>query len=204
MQLLMFAREEVRLSKRDFRSRELLKVSENPPLVWPDGQSLSEFTGKWWVAHTKSRNEKALAHDLIGRQVSYFLPMAAKVRHVRGRKIKSLLPLFPGYLFFCGDEEQRLQALKTNRVASLIDVKDQALLVAELSSIERALQAGATLQRHKDIKAGQRCRVMSGPLKDIEAVVQKSRSGTRLILQVKMLGQAASVEMDSDLIEIIE
>jgi transcriptional antiterminator RfaH len=182
----------------------LLKASENPPLVWPEGQSLNDFAGWWWVAHTKSRNEKALAHDLIGRSVNYFLPMTWKVRHIRGRRIKSLLPLFSGYLFFCGNEQQRLGVLKTNRVASLIEVKDQQQLVTELSAIERALRTGANLQRDKYIKKGQRCRVTSGPLRDIEGVVQQSRTGARLILKVDMLGQAASVELDSDLIEIIE
>ena len=182
----------------------MLKASENPPLVWPEGQPLGQFAGQWWVVHTKSRNEKALAHDLIGRQVSYFLPMSWKVRHIRGRRIKSLLPLFGGYLFFCGNEQQRVEALKTNRIASLIEVKDQELLVTELSAIERALQSGADLQRHNYIKTGQRCRVISGPLRDIEGVVQQSRTGARLILKVDMLGQAASVEVDSDLIEILE
>jgi transcription antitermination factor NusG len=182
----------------------LLKVSENPPLAWPENQPLCDFVGQWWVAHTKSRNEKALAHDLIGRNVSYFLPMTWKVRHIRGRKIKSLLPLFGGYMFFCGSEQQRIDVLNTNRVASLINVKDQQQLVTELSAIERALQTGAALQRHKYIKAGQRCRVTAGPLRDIEGVVQQSRASARLILNVDMLGQAASVEVDSDLIEIIE
>jgi transcription antitermination factor NusG len=182
----------------------LLKISENPPLVWPENQNLEEFDGQWWVAHTKSRNEKALAHDLIGRKVSYFLPMTWKVRHTRGRKIKSLLPLFAGYLFFCGGEQQRIEVLKTNRVASLIIVKDQQQLVTELSAIERALLTGAALQRHKYIEAGQRCRVTAGPLRNIEGVVQQSRTGARLILNVDLLGQAASVEVDLDLIEIIE
>jgi len=182
----------------------LLKISENPPLAWPENQALGDFAGLWWVAHTKSRNEKALAHDLISRKVSYFLPMSWKVRHTRGRKIKSLLPLFGGYLFFCGNEQQRIEVLRTNRVASLINVKDQQQLVTELSAIERALQTGVVLQKHKYIKAGQRCRVTAGPLRDIEGVVQQSRTGARLILNVDMLGQAASVEVDSDLIEIIE
>ena len=107
-------------------------------------------------------------------------------------------------MFFCGSEQQRIEVLKTNRVASLINVKDQQQLVTELSAIERALQTGAALQRHKYIKAGQRCRVTAGPLRDIEGVVQQSRASARLILNVDMLGQAASVEVDSDLIEIIE
>ena len=78
----------------------MLKVDENPPITWPQEQSISDFTGVWWVAHTKSRNEKALAHDLIRKDINYFLPMSWKVHRRRGRKILSLLPLFGGYLFF--------------------------------------------------------------------------------------------------------
>lgn len=182
----------------------MLKESDNPPITWPQGKALEDFQGQWWVAHTKSRNEKAFAHDLKNRDVSYFLPMTWMIRHVRGRKIKSLLPLFSGYLFFCGGESERLEALKTNRVASLIEVKDPQQLVTELSSIEKALHSGVQLQSHKFVKAGQRCRVTAGPLKDVEGVVVQNRSGTRLILKINMLGQAASVEVDSDSIEILE
>ncbi len=182
----------------------LLKVSENPPITWPNEKTIADFTGLWWVAHTKSRNEKALAHDLINRDINYFLPMSWKVTHRTGRKIRSLLPLFSGYLFFCGNENQRLGVLRTNRVANLIEVNDQEKLLGELLDIEQALRAGAVLTPHRYIKAGQRCRVLSGPLVDLQGIVLKTKTVTRLVLQVDMLGQAASVEIDTDLIEPIE
>ncbi|GAI08450.1 unnamed protein product, partial [marine sediment metagenome] len=43
----------------------MLKVSENPPIIWPQVESIRDFSGQWWVVHTRSRNEKALAHDLM-------------------------------------------------------------------------------------------------------------------------------------------
>ena len=182
----------------------MLKLSENPPIVWPEEKSIRDFSGLWWVAHTKSRNEKALAHDLIRKSINYFLPMSWKVRRTRGRKIKTLLPLFSGYLFFSGNESQRLEVLRTNRVANLIKVKDQAKLVSELVQIEQAIQAGAPLVPHKYIKAGQRCRVIAGPLADLVGITVKSKKTTRLVLQIDMLGQATSVEVDTDIIELID
>lgn len=209
----------------------MLKASENPPITWPEGESIRRFNGLWWVAHTKSRNEKALAHDLISKQISYFLPMTWKVRRHRGRTIRSLLPLFGGYLFFCGEENDRIELLRTNRVANLIEVKNQQKLLDELSQIEHALQAGAPLAPHRYIKAGQRCRVIAGPLADLQGIVvgvpkrkqsipkgpdnetisagvsssaQKQGYSARLVLQIDMLGQAASVEIDTDMIEILE
>ena len=182
----------------------MLKESQNPPVTWPKGTSLGDFTGQWWVAHTKSRNEKALANDLMAKDISYFLPMAWKTRHQRGRKIRALIPLFGGYMFFCGSENQRLEVLRTNRVANLINVENQQKLVAELCRIQQAIDAGADLAPHKYIKAGQRFRVLQGPLADMNGIVIKTSRSTRLVLQIDMLGQAASVEIDLDSIEVLE
>jgi len=182
----------------------LLNVSENPPIIWPEVESIRDFTGQWWVAHTKSRNEKALAHDLISKGVSYFLPMTWKVRRKSRRTIKSLLPLFSGYLFFCGDENQRTELLRTDRVANLLEVKDQEKLLNELVQIERVLQTGVPLVPHKYIKIGQKCRVMAGPLMGLQGIVVTTKGASRLVLQVDMLGQAASVEIDINMIESVD
>ena len=182
----------------------MLKPSENPPISWPEGKTIKEYSGQWWVAHTKSRNEKALANDLIHKNVNYFLPMNWKVRKVRSRTFKSLLPLFGGYLFFCGQEKERLDVLKTNRVANLIEVKNQALLVDELSQIERALTAGVNLSQHDYLKQGQKCRVIGGALAGLIGIVVKTKNAMRLVLQIDMLGQAASVEIDMVMLEPLE
>jgi transcriptional antiterminator RfaH len=184
--------------------RKLLKMHENPPIIWPQVDSIRDFCGRWWVAHTKSRNEKALAHDLIAKNVSYFLPMAMKVQRRTHRTHRSLLPLFTGYLFFCGEENDRVELLKTNRVANLLEVTDQDGLVQELVRFEQALRVGAPLTPHKYIKKGQLCRVIAGPLLGLEGIVVEHRGGARLVLQIDMLGQAASVEISVDMIEPVE
>jgi transcription antitermination factor NusG len=182
----------------------LLKASENPPISWPEGKPIRDFSGLWWVAHTKSRNEKALARNMMHKNIAYFLPMIWKVRCQRGRMMRSLLPLFSGYLFFCGNENQRIETLRTNRVANLIEVKDQGKLLEELSQIEQAFRAGADLSPHRYIKAGQHCRVIAGPLAGLQGIVVKTKSAVRLLLQINMLGQAASVEIDTCLIEPLD
>lgn len=182
----------------------MLKASENPPFSWPETESIHNFTGQWWVVHTKSRNEKAFAHDLIDRNISYFLPMTWNIRRHKGRKIQSLLPLFSGYVFFCGDEKQRLEVLRTNRVANLIEVKNQEQLLNELAKIEQALRAGAELVPHNYLKKGQYCRVIAGPLENLQGIVVTTKGAMRLILQIDMLGQAASVEVDADMVEAVD
>jgi transcriptional antiterminator RfaH len=182
----------------------MLKVSENPPITWPQVETIRDFDGQWWVVHTRSRNEKALAHDLMSKNISYFLPMSWKVSRKSRRTIRSLLPLFSGYLFFCGRENDRVELLKTNRVAHLIEVSDQDKLLDELVQIEQALRSGAPLTPHKYVKEGQRCRIIAGPLIGLEGIVVRSKKSMRLVLQIDMLGQAASVEIDVDMMEVLE
>lgn len=97
----------------------MLKLNENPPLKWPDTR-IRDFDGTWWVIHCKSRNEKVLAWHMAYKRINYFLPMSLNVRKHKNRTFKTLLPLFTGYIFFCGGEHQRLEILRTNRVANMI------------------------------------------------------------------------------------
>ena len=182
----------------------MLKASENPPIIWPSDVGIRQFEGIWWVAHTKSRNEKAFAWQMQKKGISYFLPLTEKVYKKSRRVLRSMLPLFSGYVFFCGDENARLEVLKTNRVASLIKVEDQQLFVCELEPIEKVLTCGLALEPHNYIDAGQRCRVIAGPLMGTEGIVTKTQNQTRLVLQVDILGKATCLEIDSDMLELID
>ena len=182
----------------------MLKMSENPPLTWPLDTNIDQFEGTWWVAHTKSRHEKAFAWDLCRRSIQYFIPMNEKVTLKRGRKFKALLPLFSGYVFFCGDEQDRLSALQTNRVANIIPVLDPELLVSQLMPIELALKTGEQLNHEPSVLPGTKCRVLKGPMMGTEGSVIEEKDKFRLFLQIEMLGQASSLEIDRDFIELIE
>jgi hypothetical protein len=122
-------RDEVRLHQLII----MIALHKNPPIVSPACTSVRELEGQWWVAHTRSRHEKALAVDLVAQGVSYFLPMVERTLVVRKRRFKGMLPLFPGYVFFVGDASARYRALTTSHVANVIPVVDQERFVEELS-----------------------------------------------------------------------
>ena len=89
-------------------------------------------------------------------------------------------------------------------MANLIPVNNQARLVKELMPIETVLRSGQTVMPHEYLRIGQRCRVIAGPLMGTEGLVVQTPKKTRLVLQVDMLGQAASVEIEMDMVEKIE
>ncbi len=181
----------------------MLKFEENPPVVFPEVCDIRDIYGAWWVARTKSRNEKVLAHMLCRYEIPYFLPLIEKVSKRQGRRIKSLLPLFSGYLFFCGDLDARLQVLTTNRTAQIIEVVDQDTLIHDLSQVHRALNTGLPINPHPGLVPGKRCRVTAGALEGAEGILLRRKNITRILLQVEILGQAAAVEIDADFLEII-
>lgn len=182
----------------------MLKLSENPPVTFPEDKSVRDFEGTWWVAHTKARNEKALAWDLMGKGISYFLPLVSKASKTpKGRVIRSLVPLFSSYMFFCGDENARVETLRTHRVANIIPCTSVEHFINELWAIEKAIESGADLKPYNFIEVGQKCRVIAGPLMGTEGIVVRTSKETRLILQIDMLGQATSVDIEADLLELI-
>jgi transcription antitermination factor NusG len=179
----------------------MLKLSDNPPMVLPSAKSITDITGRWWVAHTKARNEKAFAWELCRRGTGYFLPMVERVTMSGGRKRHVLMPLFPSYVFFCGSEDDRYEALKTNRLCQTLEVRYQEELVAELSVIEQALSGKAELDLYPFAVEGQRCRIVKGPFQGLEGVVVRRKEVARLVLEVGILGQGASLEIDADLLQ---
>ena len=179
----------------------MLKMSDNPPIRSPWAESIEEFTGQWWVAQTKARAEKAFAWSLLKRDIGHFLPMVERVKISGGRKRRLMLPLFNSYVFFCGTEDDRYQALTTNRLCQTIEVPEQQVLVNELLMIEKALSCDVTLDPYPFAVVGKRCRVTAGPFVGLEGTVIERSKPSRLVLEVGILGQGASMEVDADLLE---
>jgi transcription antitermination factor NusG len=162
--------------------------------------------GRWWVAHTRPRAEKALAADLTRIRIPHYLPLCQRVTRSRAtnRISRSTVPVFTGYLFFVATEEQRLAAFRTNRIVSILNVPNQAGLVAELRQIQRVLGADAPFARNPRVQVGRWVRIMAGPLTGVEGVVTHLRAPLRLFLNVDILGQSISVETSPDMVEPID
>jgi hypothetical protein len=179
----------------------MLKETDNPPVVPPGTAGVAQLPGDWWVAHTRSRFEKAFAWDLLRQGIGYFLPMLERTRVSGGRKRRVWMPLFASYVFFCGGEADRLSAMQTGRLCQTIPVPDQQKFLCEITAIEKAVRGGGHLDPHPYAAVGRRCRVTAGPFQGMEGVVIQRGKLARLVLEVSILGQGASVEIDADLLE---
>src|SRR5262249_1664809 len=105
-----------------------------PPHLWALESVRRPGPGAvWWCPHTKPRQEKATGRDLRQLRLTFYLPQVTKEdRTPQGRKIRSVIPLFTSYLFLLGSPEERLAALRGNRLVNVLDVGDQDALERDL------------------------------------------------------------------------
>ena len=158
---------------------------------------------RWWVLHTKARQEKALSRELYARQTPFFLPVVSRRTNRGKRATLSYVPLFLGYVFIHGTETERVDTLKTNRVSRIIDVPDPDCLVDDLQRLHRLILADAPLTVESRLTAGDQVRVRSGVFQGIEGRVLERRGKTRLLVAIDFLQRGASVELDDCILEPI-
>lgn len=158
----------------------------------------------WHVVHTKPRQEKALARDLLEREIPYFLPMILRETSSGGRRRRNLYPLFASYVFFAGDEAARLKCLRTNRVVQIIatTLEQRARLTKELQNLAVALLAAPDKVQYQSLlEPGASVWIRSGPMRGLEGTVTGIGNLRKLQLAVSLLGVGATVEIHPDLVE---
>jgi len=150
----------------------------------------------WWVLHTKPRQEKSLARDLVAQQLPFYLPVVGQRSLVRGRVLTSHIPLFPGYLFLLAEGNERIEALTTHRVVRSIPVTDQTELWRDLRQVQRLIATGAPLTAEGRLAPGMEVEIQSGPLAGLRGKILRSATGKRFVVSVNFIQQGASVLLD--------
>jgi transcriptional antiterminator RfaH len=168
-----------------FPASLLEAVAEQPP---GDGQ--------WSVLHTKPRQEKALARQLLQRQVPFYLPIIARRLLVRGRPMTSHLPLFPGYLFLMADREQKTAALTTNRIARVLPVTDQDRIWRDLRQVYQLVASGSPITPEDRLAPGVVVEIRHGPLAGLKGKIVRAASGCRFVVEVDFIQRGASVTLE--------
>ena len=180
------------------------------PMVYPDDLFVESPENEpvhrnesalWWVAHTKPRQEKALARHLRTNEISYFLPQYEKTTRRQRHLFRSWNLLFPGYVFILGDDESRGEALKSHRIAGLLAVPEPDELELDLHRVYRIVSSNLPLFPEDRLVNGTRVRMVHGPLKGLHGVIEERRGQHRFVITVSFLRQGVSAEVEARDIE---
>jgi transcription antitermination factor NusG len=142
-----------------------------------------------------------LARELTAFDVPHYLPVTKCKALTRGRPRITRAPQFPGYLFIWGSCDQRLSALKTNRIVATHPIDDQLGLATQLWHLADLIEKGVPLRIEERLVAGQNVRVKSGILKDKQGVIMKRAGKTRLFVLINEFLGGVSLEVEQHLLE---
>lgn len=151
---------------------------------------------KWRLVHTRPRQEKMLARFFRSRGIPYFMPCSQKRHVIRGKLFTSFLPIFPGYLFLYGTDDEHHSGASCRHAASVQHIPDQQRFDADIRQVRTLLACGAPVTAEDKLEPGMEVEIKQGPLKGLHGTILSSVSGRRFVVVVNFLRRGASVMLD--------
>ncbi len=152
----------------------------------------------WYALYTKPHKERQVYTLLRGRNIEAYLPTVR--RKVRRRDRPERIVFFPCYLFARIDFEivPRSSIDWMPGMRRIVCSGDRPTIVADeiVELIRRRLQDAEEVGYGR-FKQGDRVRITSGPLRDLEAVFDQPLSAAdRVRVLLEVMGRLTPVELD--------
>jgi transcription antitermination factor NusG len=154
----------------------------------------------WYAVRTRSRHEKLVHQQLLGRGVEAFLPLVHKRRRWADRWKEVAFPLFPGYTFARFAWPDRLPVLKAVGVVEIIGRQGVGAPIPEeeIEAVRRLVTSVLPVDPHPYLAVGMPVEVIRGPLEGVRGILVRKGKRARFVVQIHLIRQAASVELDAD------
>ncbi len=152
----------------------------------------------WFAILSRAGREKNATLLLENAGYECYLPMVKLTRQWSDRMKETEQPLFPGYLFCRMNPSNRLPILMTPGVIHIVGVGKAPIPIeeAEIIAIQRAGKSGLSIMPWPYLQVGHVARIENGPLRGMEGIVVKIKSGLKLVLSVNLLQRSVAVEID--------
>lgn len=169
-------------------------LAKEPDMLPDDFFALPREAFPWLVVHVRSRQEKTLARHLVHHSIPFYLPLMSSERVRAGRRLRSHVPLFPGYVFLRGTAHDLVW--RSGAAVNLLEVADQDRLGGELEQIRRLQVAGASFQPLVEFAPGDAVRITDGAFSGYSGRVIREKGRERLIVDISLLRRSVAVELE--------
>lgn len=161
---------------------------------------------RWYLVYAKPRQERVARTNLERQGYRTYLPLARQVRRRHGRRLPTVAPLFPRYLFVYLDREIDNWApiRSTLGVVSLVRFGQvPAPVPDDLVEFLRAREDADGLHALSvdDYKSGARVRITAGGLTGYEGIFVASTGRQRVVVLLDILGKQTRTVIESGAIE---
>jgi transcription antitermination factor NusG len=164
----------------------------------------NEGRDDWYAVYVRHQHEKIVAQSLLTRGLETFLPLYDVVHQWKDRKKHLSLPLFPCYVFMRrGLECQLGRAVSVPGVCKIVGSGGHPAPIpgAEIEAIRKTLNSSFRVEPHLFLRCGDRVRVRTGPLANIEGILLRKKNTCRLVLSATLLERSIAVEVDECSVE---
>jgi transcriptional antiterminator RfaH len=183
-----------------------MPVLADEPDIFPDDLFTNPTSSplRWWVAHTRPRQEKAVARHLYAAQIPYYLPCQKKRTKFGSRVVVARIPLFTGYIFVRSADEFKWKVMASHRVAQLLQVGDQEKLWEDLQRVRGVLDLGRPVTPETNLTPGRVVTLRDGPLSGMSGTIVREAGGFKFVVQVDFIQQGVSVTVDGEWLGVVE
>lgn len=163
---------------------------------------------KWFVIQTKPKNEKKVFIQIVQKGIEAFLPLVESIRYWSDRRKKLQVPLFPGYVFVHGDENERIRAISgTFGALRYIMFQKRPAVVSEqeMQNIKISLQAPERIRVEKiNIVEGDLVEITGGLFKGLTGFITQIRGNYKVVVNIRELGASFSVQLNNSEIKLLQ
>jgi len=167
--------------------------------------SSEEQPRNWLAAYTRSRHESAVTEQLQQKGLSTLLPTYERLSRWSDRVRRVRAPLFPGYVFVCVDEAERVRVLQTAGVVSIVSRagKPVALTAEEICMLRFCAEHPSTIEPHPFLRVGQRVRVKHGLFEGLAGILVEKKNSSRLVINIQQIMRSVSIDLHGADIEAL-
>lgn len=160
---------------------------------------------KWFAVFTVPQNEKSAVRHLELRNIESFLPTYETVRVWKNRqRVKTILPLFPTYLFVHIRHDERVRVLQAPGVLHIVG-NGRKYIPLEDAEVEflRSGLFGRKVEPYSELVVGEKVRIKTGVMEGVEGTLVRKHSSLRFVLTLNLINQHAAIQVDADALESV-
>jgi transcription antitermination factor NusG len=164
---------------------------------------LAKSTPQWFAAQVWAGRERLCERHLSVRGYEVFLPCYRERRRWSDRLKTMERALFPGYVFCRLSDEAVGKIVTTPGLIRIVGDGRVPAPVApeEIHALQRVVAMRFAAEPWEYLQAGQRVRIVDGPLRDCEGTVIRANDRHRLIISITLLQRSVAVEVDPSWVE---
>jgi transcriptional antiterminator RfaH len=160
----------------------------------------------WYVVHTKPNKEWVTRDNLQRQGYEFYLPLARQARRHQGRRLDSVEPLFPRYLFIrlAAGQDNFGPVRHTKGVQDLVRFSAQPAVVPDpvIDSLRRTADPETGLHDLAEpaLASGQSVVIDGGPLAGLRGIFLAATAEDRVMVLLGLLGRESRVIVERDLL----